>query len=603
MDRPLGRSRPGEIRVTAGRESSQPAGIALTLPQWWRRRCAEWADLPALRHKRLGIWTTLTWSRYFEEARALGLSLHAAGLQPGDVVSIISHNRPEWLCMDLAVQAMGFVSHGIYPDSSEEELAHALNLAGTRILMAENAEQLGKALSVRSRCPALRRICVIDERGWRSLDDPAVLAYSSWARADERAADFVYTSSNDLFEVRIAAGTPDQIAALISTAGTTAPVRLAAVTQDTLLHQVNVMQAWLQAEVDDRSLSFAPLAQADERLLATGIPLVERGLVHFAEDPGTVFNDLREVAPQWLSGPPRFWERLHARVDVLAGDTRPAFQRFYRRTVAAARPGWAGRLALRRVRASLGLARTRLAIVGASALSEPLAQWYAALGVRVGDCYGLAESCGMACPPSNAEPTAVAPDARLAADGEILLRGPALFAGYWSTGTINADRFDADGWFHTGDLGALDANHRLHVVGRCSDRITLAENDAVVTSEMEDLLRGNAFVSDAMVIRARRAHSTCLLSLEPERIFKYAQDHDLHFTDYAQLVARPEIHQLVSQQIEAINAGLLPTRRIEGFAILPKILKGHDEELTPQLRLRRRVVESKYAEMIDSLYA
>ncbi|MGJ7544870.1 AMP-dependent synthetase/ligase [Variovorax sp. LT1R16] len=573
-----------------------PTGIH-TLPQWWRQRCAQWADRPALRHKRLGIWTTMDWRRYFEEARALGLALDAAGLQPGEVVSILSHNRPEWLCMDLAAQAMGFVSHGLYPSGSEEEVAHALHEAGTRVLLVENAEQLMKAMKARGRCPALRRICVIDDRGLRGLDDPAVGTYAALVQEGMRPTDAA------LFETRIAAGTGAQIAALIGTAGTSAPARLAAVTQQALLHQVQALQASLGAQAGDHSLSFAPLAQADERLLATGIPLVAGGLVHFAESPGTVFNDLREAAPHWVSGPPRFWERLHARTDILAGDTRPAFQRLYRRSVAARRPGWIGRTALRRVRASLGLTRARLALVSAASLSEPLVHWYTALGVPLAEVYGLAESCGVVWLQTDGMPSAPHTEVRLAADGEILLKGPAVLAAYWSAGALQMHTAPVDGWFATGDLGTVQADGGLRIVGRRSERIEAAPGDTLVADELERLLRANAYVSDAMLVRARRAHCTCVLALEPERVFKYAQDHHVPYTDYAQLVAQPEIQQLIAQQLEALNAGLPPGRRIHRFAILPKLLHGHDEELTPQLRLRRRVIESKYAAMIDGLYA
>lgn len=575
-----------------------PTGVA-TLPQWWRQRCTQWAGRPALRHKRLGIWTTMDWGGYFDQARALGLALDAAGLQPGDVVSILSHNRPEWLCMDLASQAMGFVSHGLYPSSSEEEVAHALHEAGTRVLLVENAEQLMKAMAARSRCPALRRICVIDDRGLRGLDDPAVGTYAALVADGMRPAQ----QDAGLFEARIAAGTGTQIAALIGTAGTTAPARLAAVTQQALLHQVQALQAGLGAQAGDHSLSFAPLAQADERLLATGIPLVAGALVHFAESPGTVFNDLREAAPHWVSGPPRFWERLHARTDILASDTRPAFQRLYRRSVAARRPGWIGRTALRRVRASLGLARARLALVSAASLSDPLVQWYTALGLPLAEVYGLAQSCGIVWLQSGGAPSAPRTEVRLAADGEILLKGPAVLAGYWSAGALQAHTAPTEGWFATGDLGEVQPDGGLRIVGRRSERIEAAPGDTLVADELERLLRANAYVSDAMLVRARRAHCTCVLALEPEHVFKYAQDHHVPYTDYAQLVAQPEIQQLVAQQLEALNAGLPASRRIHRFAILPKVLQGHDEELTPQLRLRRRVIESKYAAMIDGLYA
>lgn len=578
-------------------ENALSPGEVATLPQWWRQRCTQWAGRPALRHKRLGIWTTMDWGRYFDEARALGLALDAAGLQPGEVVSILSHNRPEWLCMDLAAQAMGFVSHGLYPSNSEEEVAHALNEAGTRVLLVENAEQLMKAMKARSRCPALRRICVVDDRGLRGLDDPAVGTYAALVQEGRQRTDTA------LFEARIAAGTGAQIAALIGTAGTTAPARLAAVTQQALLHQVQALQAGLGTQAGDHSLSFAPLAQADERLLASGIPLVAGGLVHFAESPGTVFNDLREAAPHWVTGPPRFWERLHARTDILAGDTRPAFQRLYRRSVAAARPGWIGRTALRRVRASLGLARARSGLVSAASLSEPIARWYAALGLPLAEAYGLAQSSGMVWLQSGGPPPAPRTDVRLAPDGEILLKGPAVFAGYWSGGALRADTASADGWFATGDLGTVQADGTLRIAGRRSDRVELAPGDTLVADELERLLRANVYVSDAMLVRAGRAHCTCVLSLEPESVFKYAQDHHVPYTDYAQLVAQPEIHRLIAQQVEALNAGLPEGRRIHRFAILPKVLNGHDEELTPQLRLRRRVIESKYAAMIDGLYA
>lgn len=569
------------IHVASSLEADE-ARIA-TLPQLWRRRCAQWSDRPALRHKECGIWQGPRWSDYFAEARAIGLAMDNAGLAPGDVVSILSDNRPQWLIADVAAQAMGYVSHGIYPCSTAPQVGHALAEAGSRVVIVENADQLMKVLAVRGQCPDLRHIVVMETRGLRRFTDAQVSSYGDWrARGAEAAA-----KRPALFDSRIDAGNGNQIAFLASTAGSTGAARLVAVRQHEFMQEVRATRQWLRLHPGDRSLSVVSLAQHGERLLAAKAMLVHESLLHFPENPATVFNDMLEVEPHFLFAPPRFFEKLQGLTELFMQEAVPVARAAYAASLCAARPGWWQRKTRGRIRASLGLQNVRLAMTSGASSSGDMVDWFGTIGVPLFDCYGLAE-------------VGFCTDAqlKLAPDGEILVRSANPLLGYWRRGEISRAPTDSEGWLRTGDLGRVDEQGRVRLRGRVQAQVASGEGAPISPEVAEDAFRLSAYIADAVVMH-KDGRLAALLLLDEERIRIYAQQHKLPFTDYTSLLVLPEIDALIAAQVQIANGRLAEHHRVRSVRVIPRSLRSGDEELTPALRLNRWVVARRYADLLD----
>ena len=570
-----------------------------TLPQLWRRRCTQWDDRPALRHKERGIWQGLSWGGYFTEARAIGLSMAEAGLQAGEVVSILSDNRPRWLVVDMAAQAMGFVSHGMYPCSTAAQVGHALAEAGSRVVFVENADQLVKVLAVRDTCPDLRHIVVLDTRGLSRFTDPQVGSYDEWlARGTQAAA-----REPALFDSRIDAGTGDRIAFLAATAGSTGPARLIARRQHEFLREVRAMSHWLQLRPGDRALSIMSLAHYGERMLAQKAMLMHEALLHLPENGATVFNDMSEVEPHFLFAAPRFFEKLQGTTELFMQEAVPVARSAYASCLSARSSGWLQRGTRNRIRSALGLKNVRVALAGGASSPAQVADWFDAIGVPLLDCYGMAEAgfCRIA-PAGRSMETASAPfdtgtQLKLAPDGEVLVRGAIARPGYWVRGTLSAAETLADGWLRTGDLGRADEQGRVHLLGRLRARAIGTRGESISPEIAEDAFRLSAYIADAIVVPAQDGHSAALLALDEERIRKHAQQQRLPFTDYASLLGLPEITALIAAQVEIANGRLPEAHRVRTVRVIPRSLHQGDEELTPAMRLNRTVVASRYANL------
>ena len=570
-----------------------------TLPQLWRRRCAEGGDRPALRHKERGIWQGLSWRGYFSEARAIGLAMADGGLQTGEVVSVLSDNRPRWLIVDMAAQAMGYVSHGMYPCSTAAQVGHALVEAGSRVVFVENADQLMKVLAVRDTCPDLRHIVVLDTRGLSRFTDPQVSSYDEWLARGAQAA----AKEPALFDSRIDAGTGDQIAFLAATAGSTGPARLIARHQHDFLREVRAMSHWLQLRPGDRTLSIMSLAHYGERMLAQKAMLMHEALLHLPENGATVFNDMSEVEPHFLFAAPRFFEKLQGTTELFMQEAVPAARTAYASCLSAHRSGWLQRRTQARIRSALGLRNVRVALASGASNPAQVADWFDAIGIPLLDCYGMAEAgfCRIA-PTGRSMETASAPfetgtQLKLAPDGEVLVRGAIPRPGYWVRGTLSPAATFADGWLRTGDLGRVDEHGRVHLLGRVRAQTIGARGESISPEIAEEAFRLSAYIADAIVVPAEGGHSAALLALDEERIRKHAQQQRLPFTDYASLLGLPEITALIAAQVDIANGRLPENQRVRTIRIIPRSLHQGDEELTPALRLNRSVVASRYANL------
>jgi long-chain acyl-CoA synthetase len=592
----------------------------------WRLRCRQWAALPALRHKKKGIWHTVTWQQYHDHARALGLALADAGVGRGECVAILSENRPEWLYADFGAQCMGMLGVGVYPTSSPEQLAYILQDSGARVLLVENQEQLDKALAVRAQCPRLERIVVFELEGLRQFSDACVTPYAEFAARGQALA--AQGDGEARFDAAIDAGRPEDVAFLVYTSGTTGLPKGAMVANRNLVFQVASAPQYLNLKLQDRTLSFLPLCHIAERMGTVYNPLSLGPVVHFPENAGTVFNDAREVRPHLLFGPPRFWEKMYSQVTLAMQDAIPLARWAYRRVTAEgaalaelrlagqAVPAWRQALyaVLQRVvfsnlRSFLGLGEVKTALTGAAPVPPDLLKWYMSVGIDLIESYGLTETCGFctATPPERikigyAGVRALGTEVRIGAEEEILVRGPNVFAGYWNLPQKTAEAVDGEGWLHTGDCGEIDAEGYLRVKDRIKDIIITSGGKNITPSLIENQIKFSPYVADAEVVGEARRYVTCLVMIDQDNVAKFAQDRQIPYTDFASLTRAPEVLALVRAEIETVNARLARVEQVKDFRLISQLLTAEDEELTPTMKLKRKVVTAKYAELIASMY-
>ncbi len=583
-------------------------------------RVAAWRDGVSMRVKQRGLWRPVTWREYGERARAAGLALEALGVARGETVSMLSENRPEWLFFDMGAQAMGFVANGIYATSSPEQVAYILDDSGTRVLVVENDEQLDKALLVRERCAQLLKIVLLERTGLRRFADEQVLDWRDFLALGERQA-------GDAFDAGVAATRPDDVAILVYTSGTTGRPKAAMITNRNLMFQIANAGATAPMQRGDVTLSFLPLCHIAERVFGVYSRLNFGNVVHFPEHPETMFADICEVQPTAIFAPPRIWEKMYSSITLAMKDAtalaRWAYERALARGMAAAARRAAGRpvswwrrwlLALDRaavlanVKKRLGLARMKYAVTGAAPIAPDLVRWFVALGIDLREAYGATETSGLCTTTPIGEirfgTVGIAPpptEIRIAEQGEILVRGPGVFAGYRNK-PAETKAAIADGWLRTGDVGAIGADGHLRITDRLKDILITAGGKNVTPSLIENQLKFSPFIADAVVIGDRRPYLACLVMLDHDVVAKFAQDRGVPFSNFASLCRAPEVVKLIGDEIERVNRGLARVEQIKRFRLIETKLMPEDEELTPTMKLKRKLMNEKYRDLIAAMY-
>jgi long-chain acyl-CoA synthetase len=599
------------------------AGLAgATLPAMLLRWAGETPTRVALRKKHLGIWKQYTWAEYADRTAAVALGLRALGVEPGDRVAIHSLNRPAWVLADLAGQGIGAITVGVYPTSPAAEVEYLLEHSGAKVLVAEDEEQVDKFLEVRDRLPALERVVVIDPRGV-DVSDPQLMTFADLEALGRAEGD----DPVDAFAAHVDRLAPDEAAIMVYTSGTTGPPKGALLSHANLQAAARNGGRVLSVSPDDEVLSYLPLCHVAERLISVIDAVAHGYTVNFGDGVDDLAADLREVQPTFFLGVPRVWEKLLAAIAVRmddAGWVKRANYRFWMaRGAALARKRWRGRLgpvdavayALgwlmlhRSLRRKIGMSRTRFALSGAAPIAPQVLEFFWALGVPVLEGYGMTENTAQATvtPPDDVRIGKVGVavpecELRIADDGEILTRGAATFMGYYRNPGATADTIDGEGWLHTGDIGELDADGFLTITDRKKDIIITAGGKNVSPSEIENRLKVSPYVREAVVVGDNRKYLVALIGIELDTVGNWALRRRLPFTTYADLSAKPEVHELIGGVVDEVNGELAQVEQVKRFTLLPKELDHEDGEVTATQKVKRRAVEAAFAPMIEALY-
>jgi long-chain acyl-CoA synthetase len=597
-----------------------------TLPKRLARLAQTQPHRRALQEKRYGIWQALTWEEYDAAARRIAQGLASLGFRRGDVLAILGDNRPEWVISELAAHALGGVSVGLYPDGVIDEVEHVIEHAQVRVVVAEDQEQVDKLIALRDagRIATVVRIVYYDPHGLEQYARDDLIEFTEV----ERLGTEYELEHPGWIDSEIEQGRASDVAVLCTTSGTTAKPKLAMLTHANLLSMGESLMSIDPIKSRDEFVSFLPLAWIGEQMLALGCALQAGFALSFPESDTTVRADLREIGPRVMFSPPRIWQSLLSSVQVRLTDAgwlkRAVFRAAYAIGVRAAERRLHGRrrgpllfvahalaewVALRPVRNQLGLVRLRRAYTGGAPLGPDVFRFFHAIGVNLKQIYGQTEVSGIAVAHRDGHirfSTVGVPlpgaELEIAPNGEILLRSPAVFAGYYRNedGTAAALR---GGWLHTGDAGYLEADGHLVVIDRASDVMKAADGTLFSPAFVENKLKFSAHVDEAVVFGGfDRPFVTAMISIDPETVGTWAERNHISYTTYTDLAQKPEVLALVGEAVARANEDLPESIRVRRFVLLHKQLDADDEELTRTRKVRRTTIDRRYQDIIHALY-
>ena len=599
------------------------------LPEVFWNAVAMRGDMTLFRQKKYGLWQSLSWREVGEIVREAGMGLLELGFAVGETTSILGNTRQEWLFSDLAVLSCGGISSGIYPTDAASQVEYLTQDSNSVILFAEDDEQLDKALEVRERLPALRKIVVWDMDGLRDLHDEQVISFAALRELGRtRLARLGAVAADAEWRARVVSRQPEDLAILIYTSGTTGKPKGAMLSHRNILQTIRSFNMVIAQNENDERMSFLPLCHVAERTGGAYYSIYTGTKLNFVENPETIPENVREIAPTVFVAVPRVWEKFYSGVSIALKESN-AFERWaYNlaigiglekvRRYEARQPisgglnfaHWLARaLVLNNVRKLIGIHRSRMLITGAAPISPDLVRWYMALGVPMLEVWGMTETGGgsTAMPIERIKPGSIGVpgklnEVRLSAEGEIQVRGPNVFMGYLNQPEKTAETIDADGWLHTGDVGTVDDEGFYRISDRLKDIIITAGGKNITPSELENQIKFSPYVTDAVVIGDRRPYLVCLIMIDQENVEKFAQDNDVPFSNYVSLTRSVEVQKLIGEEIERVNKQFARVEQIKKFRLIEKKLGAEDEELTPTMKLKRKLVSQKYAELIESMY-
>lgn len=585
----------------------------LTVMQVFEKTAKAHAKRPALSVKRDGKWVTTTWGEYRDQVRAAAKSLIELGVQPGKGVSIIGYNCPQWMIADVAAIYAGASPAGIYTTNTPAQCKYVAGHSESQVVVVEDAGQLAKFLEIRDELPELRAIVMM----YGDHDDENVYSWNDFLALGKDVSD------EDL-EARIEGQKPDDVCTYIYTSGTTGDPKAVMISHDNITWTAAVSRDQLGGNAEDRAISYLPLSHIAEQIVSLHLPMSVGASVHFAESLDLLGDNLREVRPTIFLGVPRVWEKIQAKI-VAAGAQNTGLKKkisSWARGVGLAggyadqkghpRPmlwGLADKLVFSKVRDRLGLDKARVCVTSAAPISKDTLEFFLSLGIPIMEVYGMSECTGPAtfslphkyrtgwvgwCLPGG--------ELKIAEDGEICMRGRHVFKGYFKNEAATAESLDEDGWLHSGDIGEKDDQGFVKITDRKKDLLITAGGENIAPQLIEGVLKGIAWVSQAVVVGDRQKHLSALLTLDETKLDELVTQCGSKAKTMAEAAECTEIKSFLMKQVEEVNRTLARVQTVKKIAVLPVDLTIEGGELTPTMKVKRKVVNTKYAEQIAAFY-
>ncbi|HCU23765.1 MAG TPA: long-chain fatty acid--CoA ligase [Deltaproteobacteria bacterium] len=568
-----------------------------------------------LRYKRGGLWRSLSWTETLNEVQILSEALKKIGVRSGDRVALLSNTRYEWTLLDLAILSLGAVTVPIYHSSLPEEAKHILADSGSRMICVENSTQLEKILKIRGNLSDLEKIILIEGK---VMGDGILTMEEFKALGEGEVSDF----GSRIRQIGL-----DRTATLVYTSGTTGPPKGVMLTHANIAYEVIADEKTFPVDPGDISLMFLPLAHILARVIQ--FYQLRIGFTHaYAESIDKLLEDIGEIKPHFMVSVPRIFEKIYTKVmnDVESGSSFKKNIFYWALEVGKEHSAYvlkgqaiptglkiryalATKLVFSKLHKKLG-GRIRFFVSGGAPLAKEIAEFFHAAGILILEGYGLTETTAainlnlpnMMKFGSVGKPLPFVEE-KIAPDGEILVRGKMVFQGYWNKPEATREAIDSEGWFHTGDIGEFDERGILRITDRKKDIIVTAGGKNIAPQNIENLLKTNPIFSQIVVHGDRRKYLTALVTLNPDEVKSRANGLGMTYKNYSDLVASPEVHEMVKKVIDEKNQNLAKYESIKRFAVLDKDFSIESGELTPTLKVKRKVINERYKDIFDGLYS
>ena len=595
-----------------------------TVPEMFQSRIQLSGDKVALRYKKLGIWHDVSWKEYGQRAREVCMALLALGLKPGECVSVIGENSPEWVYIDLGTMHAGGTTVGVYATNSWEQCQYVVDHSESRFYFVENEEQLDKALRFRANAPRLEKIIVWDLKGLKHFKDPRVMSFDEFLALGQE----LDKKDSGLFEKTWKQVASQDLARLIYTSGTTGPPKGAMLTHTNITWMAKAMAEGNPIEAQDEFLSFLPLCHIFEQLFTIFMNIKYGAVVNFIESTDTVTDNMREISPTVAYGVPRVWEKYYSGIMIMMSDAtwvkKLIFQtslklgKKYAALTTSHQPvpallqlaySVAHFVTFRKLKERLGFDRVRLAFSGAAPISPDVLRFFQAIGIPLREGYGMTEGTGVTCA-NQGDRVKIGTvgqalpgvEVKIAEDGEICFRGGNVFKGYFKNPKETAEVLEPDGWMHSGDVGVLDEQGFLKITDRKKDLIITAGGKNIAPQNIENQLKFSPYINDVVVIGDRRKYLVAIIVIDEDNVVKYAQDHKIQYTTYATLTQHPEVNKLIQKEVDAVNKTLANVETVKRVSILSKKLFVEDGEVTPTMKVKRKYINEAFKDVIEGMY-
>nr|WP_325250116.1 AMP-binding protein [Amylibacter sp.] len=605
-----------------------PTGEINTIPRLLARNASVYANKPAYREKEFGIWQSWTWSQVSEEVNALALGLLEMGLAEGDHVAIIGRNRPYFYWAMVAIQSCGAVPVPLYRDAVAEEMAYVLDHCSARFVIAEDQEQVDKVLEVGERLPTLEQMIYLDPRGMRKYDRTKLHDYRE-VQAKGRASDL-----QAALESRLAKQDFDTTCIMLYTSGTTGRPKGVVLSNRNIVKSGQAASEFDNLNSDDRVLAYLPMAWVGDYIFTVGQGFWTGFCVACPESPDTMQADLREIGPTYFFAPPRYFEGLLTNVMIRMEDASPRKQRMFKKYMDFARdigpklldgkPVSFGErikyaigdiLVYGPLKNTLGLSRMRVGYTAGEAIGPEIFDFYRSLGINLKQLYGQTEATVFVTIQPDGEVRAdtvgiPAPgvELRIADNGEVFYRSPGAFVEYYKNPESTADTKDREGWVATGDAGFIeqDTGH-LRIIDRAKDVGKMSDGGMFAPKYVENKLKFYPNILEAVVFGNNREKCCAFINIDLSSVGNWAERNNIAYSSYQELAGHPQVMATVQEHVEAVNRSVAEDEMLSGcqihrFCILHKQLDADDGELTRTQKVRRRIIEEKFKDLIDGLY-
>jgi long-chain acyl-CoA synthetase len=627
---PLASPAPAALRAAASPLQVALLDAAITIPQLLRQRALMHGNKLALREKEYGIWNPYSWNHYYLTARAVALGLLSLGVKPGDRIAIAAEDTPEWFYADLGTQMIGAVAVGIYPTNPWVELQYIVRHSGARVVITGDQEQTDKvidAMASNGGLPAVEAIVCIDMKGMRHYRQPNLMSFERLCELGSAHARETPDAETTLDRL-ITQASPGDVCIMVYTSGTTGPPKGAMLTHRNLVYAAyTYAQTVGIADSPFESVCYLPLCHVAERCYSLVMQLVLGGTVSFAESIDTVARDIREIAPSFFVGVPRIYEKLQQGFLFRLRESGKLRQWLTRACLALGRKlsdrrqdgsaRWSDRVAyallyilmFRNLQRHLGFAHSSHRLCAGASISPETLRFFDIIGCPVSQGYGLTESggvafiqtashhriggCGLPMP---------ATEWKRDTDGEILLRNPGVFKGYFLDEKASTASIEPGGWLRTGDIVEILDNGEIAVVDRKKAIIITAGGKNIAPSEIENALKDSEFIKEAIVVGEAKKYLGAIIQVDYDNVGRWARDRALAYTNYKSLSQLVDVHELVAGIVNETNKRFARVENIRRFAILEKELDHDDGELTATQKVRRAMIEKKFARELAIIY-